>query len=135
VIPKTELSPVIRTDFTNEAAWKDFCEGVTAPSPEGFQAYVEFINNSQYRGLTIDQLLALLPEDFGKSFLFIADSTTFANPERPILVIDLSENPGSTFRVIPSSAWMVENNLSIANMDFSEFRGSAGADGIFRDFE
>jgi hypothetical protein len=41
---------------------------------------------------------------------------------------------GRTFRVIPSEMWDVENNLSLANMDFPEFAGSTGPDGIFRGF-
>jgi hypothetical protein len=38
------------------------------------------------------------------------------------------------FRVIPSQMWSVENNLSIANMDFFEFADAVGDDGIFRGF-
>jgi len=30
--------------------------------------------------------------------------------------------------------WSVENNLSISNMDFSDFADSADADGVFRGF-
>jgi hypothetical protein len=30
--------------------------------------------------------------------------------------------------------WGVENNLSIANMDFEEFADAVGPDGIFRGF-
>jgi hypothetical protein len=48
--------------------------------------------------------------------------------------MDLTRKPGRTFRVFPSQAWGVENNLSIANMGFEEFLESAGKDGIFRGF-
>jgi hypothetical protein len=30
--------------------------------------------------------------------------------------------------------WGIENNLSIANMDFEEFGNAVGKDGIFRGF-
>ena len=42
--------------------------------------------------------------------------------------------PEQTFRVIPSELWSVENNLSLANMDFEEFAGAAGAEGVFLGF-
>jgi len=60
---------------------------------------------------------------------------TLTNAEHPILVVDLWETPGRTFRVIPARMWSVENNLSLANMDFHEFAESAGADGVFRGFD
>lgn len=52
------------------------------------------------------------------------------DPESPILVVDLSHEPGRTFRVIPGEIWGVENNLSIANMDFEEFADSANGSAI-----
>ena len=44
------------------------------------------------------------------------------------------DEPGRTFRVIPSEMWSVENNLSIANMDFAEFADAVDEDGVFRGF-
>ena len=52
-----------------------------------------------------------------------------------MLVIDLADQPGRTFRVIPSEMWSVENNLSLANMDFDEFADAVDAAGIFRGFQ
>jgi hypothetical protein len=48
-----------------------------------------------------------------------------------VLVI---EGPGRTFRVIPSEAWGVENNLSISNMGFAEFADAVDDRGVFRGF-
>ncbi|GAB4214988.1 MAG: hypothetical protein OHK0012_14070 [Synechococcales cyanobacterium] len=59
---------------------------------------------------------------------------TLSNPEQPILVVDLIHEPGRTFRVIPGEIWAVENNLSIANMDFHDFANSVDPDGVFRGF-
>ncbi|HET7601047.1 MAG TPA: hypothetical protein VFK09_12185 [Gemmatimonadales bacterium] len=49
-------------------------------------------------------------------------------------MVDLYAEPGRTFRVVPRETWAVENNLSIANMDFAEFADRADPDGIFRGF-
>lgn len=55
------------------------------------------------------------------------------HPDWPVLCLDVSA-PEQMFRVIPSELWSVENNLSLANMDFDEFAGAAHADGVFRGF-
>jgi len=66
--------------------------------------------------------------------MFVVDHTTMTHEEHPVVVLDLWREPGRTFRVIPSQVWSVENNLSIANMDFFEFANNVGDDGIFRGF-
>ncbi len=58
-----------------------------------------------------------------------------SHAERPVLVLDLESEPGQTFRAIPSQMSAVENNLSIANMDFEEFGDATDPDGIFRVFD
>lgn len=46
---------------------------------------------------------------------------------------DLAGNAGfNEFRVILSEIQRIENNLSIANVDFEEFAGSVDQDGGFR---
>ena len=67
-------------------------------------------------------------------FVLVADERAITDREHAVLVIDLEDKPGRTFRVIPREAWSVENNLSIANMDFSEFVAACGKDGVFRGF-
>lgn len=41
-------TPVIRTDFTDEAAWKMIQRDVTATNIMGFSANVRFIDDKQY---------------------------------------------------------------------------------------
>jgi hypothetical protein len=64
----------------------------------------------------------------------VVDRITIASPEFPVLVIDLYADRGRTFRAIPSQIQSIENNLSIANMDFFEFADHVDLDGIFRGF-
>jgi hypothetical protein len=79
-------------------------------------------------------LVAVCPKGGDRTFAFIADRTTFTNPERPVLVVDFYHEPGRTFRVTPLEMWGVENNLSIGNMDFYEFADNVDPDGVFRGF-
>jgi hypothetical protein len=41
---------------------------------------------------------------------------------------------GREFRTIPSKIQGIENNLSIANMDFEEFANTVDERGVFRGF-
>lgn len=67
--------------------------------------------------------------------MFVADAVTFSSPEHPLVVIDLSEEePTHWFRALPRQVQAIENNLSIANMDFWDFSEAADPDGIFRGF-
>lgn len=133
-LPKTDATLLLRTDFSDDAAWGSLCEAVQQPNEDGFQAFVDCINDLAYDGLTVEQLVSLSPKDGRRTFAFIADRTTFTNPERPILVADLYDRPGRTFRVILREMWGVENNLSIANMDYSDFADNVDPDGVFRGF-
>ena len=130
----TENTLLLRADFTDDSAWESLCEAIDQPNEDGFKAYVERVSDPVYDGLTVEQLVALAPKGGDHSFAFVADRTTFTNPEQPVLVVDLYDEPGRTFRVIPREMWGVENNLSIANMDYYEFADNADADGVFRGF-
>ena len=132
-LPKSDSALLLRTDFRNDDAWNALCEAVQEPSNEGFQARFDYISDLAYEGLTVKQLIILASRE-EHSFLCIADRITLTNSERPILVVDLHDKPGRTFRVVPSEIWGVENNLSIANMDYSEFADNCDSDGVFRGF-
>ena len=130
---KEENSLVLRTDFSNESAWKAICAAILDPNVE-FSANVNFISEQKYEGLETEKLFPLLSKMLPQSFAFVVDNIALTNSEHPILVIDLQDKSGRTFRVIPSALWEIENNLSIANMDFEEFANAVGKDGIFRGF-
>ncbi|MFD6856002.1 DUF6924 domain-containing protein [Rhodococcus sp. NPDC060090] len=132
----------IRTDFTDDAAWRDIAVAAMAPIPQGdgteFAACLTCIDNPEYDGLTVDGLLQAIGES-PTYYAFLVDAETVTNPEMPIVAVytgpDEPEVPrGRTFRVIPSEMWGVENNLSISNMDFESFADSADEDGVFRGF-
>ena len=131
-IPETQNSLVLRIDFSDERAWQEVCAAIEEPVGE-FRAYVTFVSDPAFEGITIEEVVERTKKDVG--FLFIVDDMTISQEEHPILVVDLWDEPGRTFRVIPSEMWSVENSLSIANMDFWEFADNADADGVFRGFD
>lgn len=132
-IPATENALVLRTDFSNEAAWKSICAVIQNPEAE-FPANIEFVSDAKFMGVTATELTARLAEGYPFSFAFIVDHAALTGPDYAILVVDLQEEPGRTFRVMASALWSVENNLSIGNMGFEEFADAVDEQGIFRGF-
>jgi hypothetical protein len=134
-IAETGTSLVLRTDFSDDAAWIAICYAVQAPQgPLRFRANVDLVSDRDYEGATFAQLVPLATEIADRTFIFVVDHTAVTHVERPVAVLDVSIEPGRSFRVVPSEMWSVENNLSIGNMDFDEFAEAVDADGIFRGF-
>jgi hypothetical protein len=134
---KTDNAIVIRTDFEDQPAWERICSVIRAPVRESdhtFYAFVDFVEERAYRNLSVAALLAALPRDYKHSFLFIVDRDVLASPDFPVLVVDLSEFRGRTFRAVATQVQGIENNLSIANMGFEEFAAATDEDGVFRGF-
>ena len=131
--PKTQDSIVLRTDYSDPQAWDDLCAEIGKPVGS-VRARVSFVSDVEYAGRTVEQLVAALGDNPYQPFLFVTDSETFSNPERSLLVVDLWGEPGRTFRVVPSEVQSVQDNLSIANMDFEEFAEAVDRDGVFRGF-
>ena len=132
---RVDSSLVIRTDFTDDATWAELKVAIEAPDPvDGFKAFVEFVDDRTFVGLRPEDLLGPDVVRNEHSFVFVVDSVAVTDPEHPVLAVDLWEDPGRTFRVVPAHMWGVQNNLSTSNMDFSEFADSVSPDGVFRGF-
>jgi len=99
-----------------------------------FRANVEFLDDAAYADISKDQLLELIPHDYNHSFIILVDQTASLQPDYPLLIVDLYERSGNEFRAVPSQIQAIENNLSIANMDFEEFADSVDEAGVFRGF-
>src|SRR5688572_27757376 len=121
-LPSTESPLVLRTDFSNQAAWEVIRAEIQKPvGILRFRANVQFLDNTDYTDITQEQLLELLPTNYGHTFIIVADQTAVSQPDHPLLIVDLFESFGREFRAIPSQIQSIENNLSIANMDFEDF--------------
>lgn len=133
-LPVSENAPVIRTDFSNEAAWRAIRSEIARPH-DVFQANVDFIDDRRFEGKSGGQIMEEAPPGYDHLFVILVDARAIADPEHSVLVVDLYEGSGRSFRALPSQIGGIENNLSIANMDFAEFADHVAADGVFRGFE
>ncbi|RAO24841.1 hypothetical protein MED15_00599 [Micromonospora noduli] len=97
-----------------------------------------FVSDPKYMGVSLHELVdagnAASHED-RLTYLFLADATTMADVERPLLALDLAEEPGRTFRVPPRWYADVSANLTIANMDFAEFANAIDRSDTYRGFD
>jgi hypothetical protein len=148
-LPERNCSLLVRTDFTSDDIWQQVADEAVRENEDGFRAYAEPVSDPAFDRASWETVKAAVPANSDgddASVLFIADSISLSSPDHPILVVDLTDKylsvaefpeiAGRTpFRCIPSELWSVDNNLNIANMDWEEFAGAAGEDGVFRGFD
>jgi hypothetical protein len=105
-----------------------------AETEEGFRAYVEIINDRSFAGLSPAQILGSVTNAYQFSFVIIVDDVAMADQDHPVLALDLFHEPGRSFRAVPAMVQAIDNNLSLANMDFFEFSDAVDGTGVFRGF-
>ncbi|MEV4516751.1 hypothetical protein AB0K00_48340 [Dactylosporangium sp. NPDC049525] len=130
--PEDLASLVLRTDFSDDAAWAAVMAAIDAETDGA-----TFVSDPAYDGVSIQALVdadAAASEDEQITYLFLADATTMRDEERPLLAVDLWGEPGRTFRVLARWYADVSANLSIANLGFDEFADGVDEDGAYRGF-
>jgi hypothetical protein len=134
--------PVVRTDFSDEAAWAWLRAELAAEdySGSGYEPNLEFVERRDLSGMdpaTLeDAVPRTYPSSYAHPFIVVVDAVAASSPEHPVLLMDLSEeDTAPSFRALPREVAAIEANLSIGNMDFFEFGDNASDDGIFRGFE
>ncbi|GAA4576472.1 DUF6924 domain-containing protein [Planotetraspora kaengkrachanensis] len=136
--PDDLTSLVLRTDFTDNTAWDALKAALITADP---YPNATFVSDAQYAGVSIEALVqadAEADDEDKLTYLFLADATTMADDEHPLLAVDLYDEPGRIFRVPLRWYDEVSANLSIANLDFADFADFADAtneSGMFRGFE
>lgn len=131
-IPETEASTaVIRTDFSDDPAWHALVRLASRPV-NGNKANLDFISDPAFSGLTQDELIQRLPDDYNHQLILVADGLSMSEAGHPLLVVEVPA--GQTFRALAEQMSIVENNLAIGEMEFGDFIYSLAEDGIFRGF-
>jgi hypothetical protein len=116
---------VLRTDFTDDDAWQ-------ALLTEIGDDWVTVLADADHQGLSVPELLALVPDGSRYPVLVVADATTFADAEHPLLLIDVTDEPGRTFRAGPEACRSAITNLAIENLGFEDYLDSVDDAGVYR---
>ncbi|MFL6109405.1 MAG: DUF6924 domain-containing protein [Marmoricola sp.] len=144
--------PLIRTDFSSDDAWQHVVEEVSKESDivgdgDGYTPNVEPISDTGFASVTPEALVGAWPRAH-HGHVILADERSMrearSDGDLTVLFIDLSANDedeaefgwvfGRSFRCVAPEVAGIEANLSIANMDFTDFADSADDDGVFRGF-
>jgi hypothetical protein len=138
-LPQTGSVPVVRADFTNDHVWRQLKKEILRPTEDGFGAEVEFVEDPALSGLREGAIVAgyarAYPHRYRHPVLFVADDVAIAAPEHPVLVVNLNAGVETQpFRTLPRQVQGIQNNLSLANMDYIDFARSVGGDGVVRGF-
>ncbi len=149
-----EGTPLIRTDFSDDSAWGIVAAQVTVADNFGdgddYQPNIEVIDDPVFDGTTPPSLV----DNLGGSgdpagYVLLGDARSMAEAtaggEVTVEYVDLSiiseedaelfhSFRGRAFRCAVGEVASIEANLSIANMDFSDFADNTDSDGVFRGF-
>jgi hypothetical protein len=126
-------TPLVRTDFSVDAAWLRTVAAVRAPGLENYEPTITPVEDRGFENLDADALAAAYDDCVG--YVLLADRTTMTTRNDPTVVyVDMYDEPGRAFRCAVPEVAAIEVNLSIANVDFEEFTDAAGADGVYRGF-
>ncbi|MEE6258144.1 DUF6924 domain-containing protein [Plantactinospora sonchi] len=130
--PDDLTSLLLRTDFRDDAAWD---EVVTAVNGQEEYPHATCVSDPAYAEVSVQRLVEIdtaAGDDAALTYLFLADATTMTDDERPLLAVDLYDEPGRTFRVPPQWFAEISANLCIANLDFADFADDVDASGTYR---
>ncbi len=125
---------LIRTDFGDQAGWEALSVAAAVdlfheedPLPEDAFGLVD---DPEFEGLTADGLISLEPNPH-ETYLLV-DHLTMTHPEHPVLAVDVRDQPGRSFRLIPAGVSGFAANMLVGNLDFADFADTVGDDGIWR---
>ena len=143
------VTPLLRTDFTDDDAWERVVAAVAAPAhfgydvgdddldDDGYTPNVRPISEPAYAGLTGPDIATAWDVD-AVGYVLLADSVTMAaartSGDPTLVYVDLYDERGRAFRCPVQEVASIEANLAIANMDFEDFAGAVAPDGVFRGF-
>ncbi|MDX3077668.1 DUF6924 domain-containing protein [Streptomyces sp. MI02-7b] len=124
-------SQVLRIDFSDDSAWEALRMAIDAADDTA----ATYIDDKCFADASIQTLVdedAASEEDDKITYVFLADAVTMTDPTRPLLSVDLYDDPGRSFRVPVEWNPEISANLSIADMDFADSADCTDGSDTFR---
>ncbi|MEW2304343.1 hypothetical protein AB0958_31035 [Streptomyces sp. NPDC006655] len=140
-LPSTAAALLVRTCFDDEAGWQALLGELGGTDADGwvgadldpdeideehYPLTALVVSDPAFEGLQPGQVPALVPPDEHTTLVALADARTFAEPGRPLTVVDLYDSPGQQAVLPCREVGSMACNLEIANMDFHEYVAEEG---------
>ncbi|GAB2676383.1 hypothetical protein GCM10027271_41650 [Saccharopolyspora gloriosae] len=133
---------VVRVDFSDDAAWTEVVGLLEIPwGDDEFDSSNQLVDDPAFTGASPDDVLAAVEEEHKPAVVFLADAETMRGAHPLLAVSTLTREDaededdyeeemshGREFRLVPGAVSEMHTNLEIANMDFTDFSGSASGD-------
>ncbi|MEV5842224.1 hypothetical protein AB0M32_09640 [Streptomyces sp. NPDC051985] len=136
LLPATAAALLVRTCFDDGAGWQALLGELGGTDANGwvgadldpdeidvehFPLTALVVDDPAFKGLQPGQVPALVPPEEHTTLVALADARAFAEPGRPLTVVDLYDSPGLQAVLPCREVGSMACNLEIANMDFYEF--------------
>ncbi|HEX6060851.1 MAG TPA: hypothetical protein VF001_02180, partial [Candidatus Limnocylindria bacterium] len=75
---------MVRADFEDDTAWHEIERIARSPvGPEGFLAYLDFLDDRSYEGVGLAELPTLARARYRHNFIVLADALSMRQPDHP----------------------------------------------------
>ncbi|GAA1247268.1 DUF6924 domain-containing protein [Streptomyces javensis] len=132
---------VVRTDHSDDKAWRAVVGLLNQPDQNGFEVRTYLVDNHAFAGAGPDDVLSAAAAESGLEVVFLADTATMTGEHTLLAVSTRSQELedgdielSRAFRLLPPDVNLMHVNLAIGHMDFWEFayHASLAEDGILR---
>ncbi|MFI0813141.1 DUF6924 domain-containing protein [Streptomyces echinatus] len=135
-LPSSTAALLVRTSFDDEDGWRALLGELGGADedgwvgtgldpdeidPEHYPLEALVVDDRAFEGLGPGPVPALVPPEEHTTLVVLADARTFAEPGRPLTVVDLYDTPGQSTVLPCREVGSMACNLEISNMDFHEF--------------
>lgn len=131
-LPDSEIYLLIRTYFGDDAAWDELRTAIDEGSQEGFFATVEYVDDRQFDRFSVEALEAAHPHRADAwDVMYVADERAIIERAHPLLVVRVGCSDDQPFRCRADLLYEVDANLSLANLDWDDFRDQIDESGVY----
>jgi hypothetical protein len=128
---------ILRTDFSNPTGWQAILSGVEAEDPDPYQ----FIDDTQFDGVQVEQVRALLGERDDVYMVYLADDHAMRDSEHALLAVNMPDGGDGDedaaevpieFRVLPGAVFGLQVDVGSGNTLLEEYLNRLDANGVLR---
>ena len=130
--PRAETSLVLRTDFSDDAAWEALKSAISA---EDEHCEATFVGDPAYDGASVQSLIdadTAADAEAKVCDVFVANSAAMTGGDHALLAVDLIIPPYARVRVAPTGFAEVAANLTLANLYVADFADESDPEQVFQ---